>query len=89
MEGKDVECRRLLQELCSAGEVQNRARGGRNGGAERYLYGSWYCIFLLSSGSWCTQGFICALQESVSQSCVSSAGSMVGLMVTSSKRAYA
>ena len=31
----------------------------------------------------------CALQESVSQSCVSSGGSMVGLMVTSSKRAYA
>ena len=44
---------------------------------------------LLSSGSWCTQGSVCALQESVSQSCVSSAGSMVGLMVTSSKRAYA
>ena len=24
---------------------------------------------LLSPGSWCTQGFVCALQESVSQSC--------------------
>ena len=44
---------------------------------------------LLSPGSWCTQGFVCALQESVSQSWVSSGGSMVGLMVTSSKRAYA
>ena len=44
---------------------------------------------LLSPGSWCTQGSVCALQESVSQSCVSSGGSMVGLMVTSSKRAYA
>ena len=43
----------------------------------------------LSPGSWCVQGFVCALQESVSQSCVSSGGSMVGLMATSSKRAYA
>ena len=38
---------------------------------------------LLSPESWCAQGFVCALQESVSQSCVSSGGSMVGLMVTS------
>ena len=44
---------------------------------------------LLSPKSWCTQGSVCALQESVSQSCVSSGGSMVGLMVTSSKMAYA
>ena len=44
---------------------------------------------LLSPGSWCTQGSACALQESVSQSCVSSGGSMVQLLVTSSKRAYA
>ena len=44
---------------------------------------------LLSPGSWCTQGFVCALQESVSQVLVSSGGSMVGLMATSSKRAYA
>ena len=44
---------------------------------------------LLSPGSWCTQGFVCALKESVSQSCVSSGSSMVGLMTTSSKRAYA
>ena len=43
---------------------------------------------LLSPGSWCTQGSVCAPQESVSQSCVSSGGSMVGLMATSSKRAY-
>ena len=39
---------------------------------------------LLSPGSWCTHGFVCALQES----CVSSGGSMVGLMAISSKRAY-
>ena len=33
--------------------------------------------------------FCCALQESISQSCVSSGSSVVGLMATSSKRAYA
>ena len=44
---------------------------------------------LLSPGSWCTQGPVCALQESISQSCVSSGSSMVGLMATSSKGAYA
>ena len=43
---------------------------------------------LLSPGSWCTR-FCCALQESISQYCVSSGSSLVGLMVTSSKRAYA
>ena len=43
---------------------------------------------LLSSGSCCTQGFLCALQESVSP-VLCSGGSMVGLMATSSKRAYA
>ena len=43
----------------------------------------------LSPGSWCTQGSVCALQESISQSCVSSGRSVVGLMATSSKRAYA
>ena len=40
------------------------------------------------SGSWCTR-FCCALRESISKSCVSSGSSMVGLMVTSSKRTYA
>ena len=44
---------------------------------------------LLSRGSYYTQGSVCALQESVSQSCVSSGRSMMGLMLTSSKRAYA
>ena len=42
----------------------------------------------LSPGSWCTR-FCCMLQESISQSYVSSGSSMVGLMVTSSKRTYA
>ena len=44
---------------------------------------------LLSPGSWYAQSSVCALQESISQSFVSSGSSMVGLMVTSSKRAYA
>ena len=44
---------------------------------------------LLSPGSLCTQGSVCALQESISQSCVSSGSCMLGLMATSSKRAYA
>ena len=44
---------------------------------------------LLSPGSWCTQGFVCALQESVSPVLCKFCGSMVRLMVTSSKRAYA
>ena len=43
---------------------------------------------LLSPGSWCTS-FCCALQETISQSCVSSGSSTVGLLVTSSKRVYA
>ena len=43
---------------------------------------------LLSPGSWCIQSSVCALQESISQFYVSSGSSMVGLMVTSSKRAY-
>ena len=44
---------------------------------------------LLSLGSWHPQAFVCALQESVSPVLCSSGGSMVGLMATSSKRAYA
>ena len=44
---------------------------------------------LLSPGSWWTQGSVCAHQEIGSQSCVSSRGSMVRLMATFSKRAYA
>ena len=44
---------------------------------------------LLSPGSWCAQAFVCALQDCVSQSPVISDGSMVGLMATSPKKAYA
>ena len=44
---------------------------------------------LLSPGSWCTKGSVCAHQKSISQACVSSGSPMVVLMATSSKRAYA
>ena len=43
---------------------------------------------LLSPGSWCTQGFVCALQESVSP-VLCKFWWLMGLMMTSSKRAYA
>ena len=42
----------------------------------------------LSPGSWCTQVSVCTLQGAVSQSCVSSGSSTVGLIATS-KRVYA
>ena len=42
----------------------------------------------LSPGSWCTR-FCCAIQESISQSYVSSGSSIVGLIATSSRRTYA
>src|SRR5574337_886442 len=45
-----------------------------------------HCSFLLGPGA---QGSVCALQESISQSCVSSGSSIVGLVMTSYKRAYA
>ena len=45
-----------------------------------------HCSFLLGH---CAQGSVCALQESISKSCVSSGSSVVGLMEISSKRAYA
>ena len=44
---------------------------------------------LLSPGSCFVKGFVSALQESVYQSCINSGSSIVGLMATSSKRAYA
>ena len=51
------------------------------------LVGSLPLSFLLGPGVHTVFSYV--LQESVSQSCVSSCGSMVRLMVTSSKRAYA
>ena len=57
---------------------------------------SWACLgqflvgpLLLSPGSWCTQGFVCACQEALSPVECKFCGSVVGLMVTSFKRAYA
>ena len=50
---------------------------------------SWTFTGKSGSRSWCTQAFVCALQESVSQSCVSSGSSTVGSMAISFKRAYA
>ena len=44
---------------------------------------------LPSPGSGCTQDSVYALQKSIYQSYVTSGSSVVGLMVTSSKRAYA
>ena len=44
---------------------------------------------LLSPESWHTQGFVCVLQSLFPQSYVTFGGSMVGLMVTSFKKAYA
>ena len=51
----------------------------------QFLVGS----LLLSPGSWYTQGFICALQEPVSPVLCKSRWFCGGLMVTSSRRAYA
>ena len=45
-----------------------------------------HCSFLLGPGG---QGSVCAHHESFSQSCVSSGSSLIGLLATSSKRAYA
>ena len=44
---------------------------------------------LLSAGSWCTQGFVVPLKNLCPQFYVSFGDSLVGLMVTSSKSAYA
>ena len=44
---------------------------------------------LFSPGSWCTQILFVPSKSLFPQSCESSGGSMVGLMATSSKRAYA
>ena len=49
------------------------------------LVGSW----LLSPGSWCTQGFVWALQESVSPVLCEFWQLYGGVMATSFKRAYA
>ena len=57
---------------------------------------SWACLsqsplgsLLLSPGSWCTQVLFVPSKSLFPQPCVFSGGSMVGLMATSCKRAYA
>ena len=72
-----------------AGHQQPRPPLETPGHSWRNLVQSLLGSLLLSPGSWCTQGSVCSFQESISQSCVSSGSSMVGLMETSSKRAYA
>ena len=59
--------------------------GHSQGSLGQSLVGS----LLFFPGSWCAQVSVFVLQESVSQSCVSSGSSMMGLMATSSKRGYA
>ena len=53
-------------------------------GHSRANLGQFFVGSLTFSWIWCTQGSVYAFQESVSQSCVSSGSSMVGLMATSS-----
>ena len=59
--------------------------GPSQAGLGQSLVGS----LLLSPGSWYTQGSVCALQESVSPVLCKFWRLYVGLVVTSSKRAYA
>ena len=59
------------------------------GHAQASLAQSLVGSLLFSPGFWCIQGSVCALQVSISQSCVSSGTSTVGLMATYYKRAYA
>ena len=44
---------------------------------------------LLSPRSWCAQGLFVPSESLLPHSCVSSSGSIVGLLATSSRRAYA
>ena len=69
----------------AAGHIFARASWPLTGMSGCLLWGS----LLLSPGSWNTEGFVCVLQSLFPQCCVTFDGSMVGLMVTSSKRAYA
>ena len=73
----------------SAGHPQLTPLSETPGHSQASLGQSLLGTLLLSPISWCTQGSVCARQESISQSCVSSSSSLVGLMATSSKRAYA
>ena len=77
-------CYSLCPQPCSRPPVTHAFTGDSRTPTGKSPVGSLF----LSPGSWCTR-FCCALQESISQSYVSSGSSMVGLMATSSKRTYA
>ena len=86
----------LLQKVpaCTATlSAPNPAAGHRDPRLSWTLLGkseSVSCGSLLPSpGSWCAQVSVCASRSLFPQSCVSSGSFMVGLMVTSPKRAYA
>ena len=63
---------------CAAGHCQPTPLLETPGHSRASLGQSLVGSLLLSPGSWCAQGSVCVLQESVPQSCVSSGGSMVG-----------
>ena len=73
----------------AAGHHQPTPPPGAPGHSRASLAQSLVGSLLLSPASWCTQGFVHALQESIAQSRVSAHGCVVGLTATSSKRAYA
>ena len=61
------------------------APGHSRASLDQSLVGS----LLLYPGSWCSQVLFVPSKSPLPQSCVSSGSSMVGMMVTSSRRAYA
>ena len=71
----------------AAGHLQPTPPPETPGHSQASLGESLVDSLLLSPGSWCTQGFVCVLQKS--QFCVISDGSMVDLVATSTRRAYA
>ena len=75
--------RGLCPQPCSRPPLTHPFAGDSRTPTGKSLVGS----LLLSPGSWCTR-FCCVLQESISQSCVSSGSSIAGLLATLSKRTY-
>ena len=80
-----MSCYTQCPQTCSRSPLTHASTGDSWASLGQSLVGS----LLLFPGSWCTQGSVCALKCLCLQSCVSSGGSMVGLMAISSKRAYA
>ena len=73
----------------AAGHWQRSPLPETSGYSQASLGQSLVGSLFLSPGSWCIQGSVGALQQLISQACVSSGSSVVRLMVTSSKRVYA